>query len=801
MKKLLFIIICIVTLFACEDKFEQYYQGGIPALSEFSFYLYTENGGTYISFEDEKGKYCEISVDHQFWRNSVTAKLPSNSATYKMRLDANVDWKFSNLPEWISISPSDGSPKMSFYDGHSAYYENDTISFTVSENTYVSPRFANVYLEGYKDEWKRVDTLRFTQYGISSTIDGEDETITMKAKADTVFRYINSNCDFEVECSNSYWSDEYDPVEWLTAEVAKSDKAGFTHKIIISSGGYMTNYDYREGYLRCYVPMDNGSKQYFDYQLTIRKQEPYITISEEEDSWRAYEISVAPQNCSTSVLVNSNCDFEIIGNASWINLGNKSYKYSSTAQEIEIHVDDYSFAGNENYDSNGDIGGGTSSAETYSEYRTYYDRTSALKLCYINSSDTIVIKTISVTQAKPTIKQYDNNGNYSSYIETVTFNPTAGTQEVFITANYPFHIAHEDWFSVKAEAIEHEFHTHKLTISVPEYEITESDGTQDRSGLIEFIYDDKSTNTQIVTNTVEIVQDGPEIERPHDEYWQGSYSFAPQSSSQEIFFIANYDFKIEHNDWFTVKSEAIEHDTYTHKLTVTVPDYPISDSNWSSRSGQIRFMYHDKINNLDAEVDYIDIYQYAPTAYTSRSYIYFSAVGAKDTIDISANCLFTTSRSHDWIHIENIIKDNSTYNAQLIVSLDEFPIETSSSSYRYGNIKLYYYEENSDIVKELDNIYIEQKSHTITTSQTTAYEINQNAQTISLEIDAEAEWTGQTDYSWITLNTLSGGKGKNNITLNVAELPAGTNSRTGYVYFKLFDNTKLTITINQTRID
>ena len=501
MKKIIYILVIAIILFSCEDTFEQYYQGGIslpyePFLNLVINYEY-EN-----SFDGNIHYDCGVEYNN----NHIVLTLPPHSTTTEGIIQSRLDWEFTNIPQWMTITPSNGIYHSTIDEWGSYPSQEDTIKITLTDNSSITPRLAMVFIEKSKEGLKVIDTLRIYQLGKRPSIESNNSNYTMKACADTVNIYLNSNYNFGVEVEDSQYTYDSNRLGWLTTAVEESDSVGFTHKVILASGNYIpSSYeDDYESYVKFYYqnPETDG-KTFLDFSIKVTKKAPYITPEYDNSS-----ITVTPENGSGSDIVYSNCDFEIISSATWIKPVQKSYKYSPTAQEIKISVDDYSFTGEENSDSSGGAGagGGASWDETWHEYETFYDRQSTLKLCYINSSDTIVLKTINIKQSKPTIKQYNSSSDYySSYIEYLTFGPTAGTQEIYITANHTFSLQHEDWISVKTEAIEHQYHTHKLTISVPEY-VTDNPENYSRSGKIIFRYKDKANNSYINVNDLDITQ-------------------------------------------------------------------------------------------------------------------------------------------------------------------------------------------------------------------------------------------------------------------------------------------------------
>lgn len=676
MKKVLYTLLCVTLLFACEDNFNEFYLGGIPSRSQFDIYMTDFNYD--FSGSDYRYHYGIENNYNYGYARSTNVNLPHTSTTFTGNIQTSVNWKFTNIPDWITISPASGTPEIESSDGWGENYKSVPVTFTISGQNYVTPRFATVYLEGTKDNWKRVDTLHFIQYGVSPDFAGLEEEITMKAKADTVCTYFNSNCEFEIECSSDYGEDS-NIADWFNAEIVASDSTQYTHKIVITSGNYTKRnnssyYDYYTGYLKFYNTIqESGKKEYIDYSIRVVKQAPNIDLTPDikDDYGKSITYELSPASQKSSILVNANYDFEILSDSDWISVSSAPIKEDGFTHRIDVEVTNFS-----DFDS-------------WNSYRNGY------------------------------IKFYDPNDE-------------SAEREVFGSINIK-----------------------QYAPSVSQYYMTSYGDWSDRR--------------------------------------QSSYTFGPEASTITDYFTANCDFTIKHDEWLTVSVEPITHEKHTHKINISVKDYPTSNSNWYSRNGTIQFLYNEAYNIRNMEIT-----QNAPSASFEDYPLNFKGFATKDTINVTANCGFTTACSADWLFVDKIIRNDSTYNAQIVLGIKEFPTETSSSSSRDGEISLYYDTEGSNIIKKLDYLTIYQNCHTITTTQS-QYSITSNAQTLSFEIEADAQWTASSDASWISLNATSGEMGKHTITLNIEEMPAETYSRYSTIEFNLFGKTKLSIEITQVR--
>lgn len=787
MKKFLYTLLFTAILIACEDNFEQFYKGGIPSKSEFRIWI--DNFNWDSSGSDGKYNYG-IHQNNYYAPQSIQINMPYISSTFSGRIEASVDWEFTNVPEWLTISPSSGTGVI-----ETSYYQEPVrVTFTLSEHSYITPRFATVYLEGSKDGWKMVDTLRFSQYGIAPTLVGIEESITLQAKADTAHIYLNSNCDFNIECSNDYWNDESATADWFKAEVVKSDSTGFTHKIIVTSDDYTRKssssyYDSYRGYLKFYISYpESNKKEYIDYKIEVFKQSPAIDFTPEisDDYANSVTKQLSSKSQKISVLVNANYDFEIISDKDWFTVSATPINIDRYSHKIDIEISDFSYKG---FDNRYDFRNGTIK---------FYDPKD------LNSEEREVFGTIHINQLKPAITQYSADSEWYPYheISIPTFPVMASTHTAYITANCDFGVKYSDWISVDVKPIESEYHTHALIITANDYSPDDPQNLWLRNGEIEFTYFDKVYQKDTIFCSVSIGQESPDVLQYYKisdggwhPKWDG-YTFGPQSSTWTTYLASNYDFEIRYDDWISVSTEPINHEIYTHKMVVSVTDYPTSNSTWSSQEGRIQFIYDDIYNVRDMYIT-----QGAPSANFNEYSLNFKGFASKDTVNVTANCKFTTSCSADWFYVDKIITNDSSYNAQIVLDVHEFPTATTTGSSRSGEIKLYYDADGSNIIKQLDYLHITQESHKITTPQTSYYTVKSNAQTLSFDIEADAAWTASTDVSWITLNSTSGERGKHTITLNIDELTSGTYSRYGNIHFMLYGNRKLTIEIYQVQTD
>lgn len=168
-----------------------------------------------------------------------------------------------------------------------------------------------------------------------------------------------------------------------------------------------------------------------------------------------------------------------------------------------------------------------------------------------------------------------------------------------------------------------------------------------------------------------------------------------------------------------------------------------------------------------------------PSIYVSNSSIDFGGSSSSKTIKVTSNCTWEASSSYTWISL----KINRASN-ELTIEVDSNP----SYSYRTGSVRIYF----KDVYR---SITIKQAPSQITTSDATL-SVSNVASKVTIELDAESDWTAKVSDSWISVNPDKGPAGINNVEISV--LPNETvNERTAYVSFLTAGNQKAQIEIVQ----
>lgn len=168
-----------------------------------------------------------------------------------------------------------------------------------------------------------------------------------------------------------------------------------------------------------------------------------------------------------------------------------------------------------------------------------------------------------------------------------------------------------------------------------------------------------------------------------------------------------------------------------------------------------------------------------PSVSVSRNNVDFGGSSASQTVKITSNCTWEAKTSEDWISLK-VDKDNN----ELTIAVTSNP----KSNYRIGNIIVSYKSGNR-------NITVKQAPSQITTSDATL-SVSNVASKVTIELNAESDWTAQVSDSWVSLNPNKGSAGKKSVEISV--LPNETvNERTAYVSFLTNGNQKAQIQINQ----
>ena len=168
-----------------------------------------------------------------------------------------------------------------------------------------------------------------------------------------------------------------------------------------------------------------------------------------------------------------------------------------------------------------------------------------------------------------------------------------------------------------------------------------------------------------------------------------------------------------------------------------------------------------------------------PSISVSRNNVDFGGSSASQTVKITSNCTWEAKTSEDWISLK-VDKDNN----ELTIAVTSNP----KSNYRTGNIIVFYKSGNR-------NITVKQAPSQITTSDATL-SVSNVASKVTIELDAESDWTAQVSDSWVSVNPNKGSAGKKSVEISI--LPNETvNERIAFVSFLTNGNQKAQIQINQ----
>lgn len=169
-----------------------------------------------------------------------------------------------------------------------------------------------------------------------------------------------------------------------------------------------------------------------------------------------------------------------------------------------------------------------------------------------------------------------------------------------------------------------------------------------------------------------------------------------------------------------------------------------------------------------------------PALSVNETYLSFGGSASQQTVNVTANCSWTTSCSDSWVTLSSDVA-----SGKLNISVSANPQSTYRSSTIYIS-----YGSNKSI-----SIRITQSPANITSSAYTLKYENV-ASKYDVTIDSEADWTCTVSDSWISVKPNNGKAGKTTISIEVAP-NSSISSRNGYVAIKTGTTERLQIAIYQ----
>lgn len=130
-------------------------------------YLHPEQ--TDFSFPDSKGASMQFTIQSQ-----------------------DTPWKIENAPEWLTISPTSGSA-------------TTTVSLTVPENTWATPRSCTVTLSSTSEDWQFSKQISVTQPGATPYAEIGQTEFVFDGKAHSVSVDARSNFNWTLSGNNIAW--------------------------------------------------------------------------------------------------------------------------------------------------------------------------------------------------------------------------------------------------------------------------------------------------------------------------------------------------------------------------------------------------------------------------------------------------------------------------------------------------------------------------------------------------------------------------------------------------------------------
>ena len=372
---------------------------------------------------------------------------------------------------------------------------------------------------------------------------------------------------------------------------------------------------------------------------------------------------------------------------------------------------------------------------------TYADKITIQSL----SPDYIYSKSISVSQeaASP----------FVSPVNPVTYSFAAQSDTIAITSSTNWYaVSSINWLTAKA------VNNEQLQISM-----TENQDGKERTATI-FL---KRVNTNSTESTITVTQSEGSVTGSIDTL---SFGCDGGTLSRVINSDVLWTATVSDNSWISVTPSNGQSGNNTLKVTAS------SNTTNNQRNG---FVYV-KIGNITKLS--IPVNQEAPFVSPAKTSATYSFAAQSDYIAIASNTNWYAEYSADWLTVTPVNSE------QLQISMTE----NQGNKKRTATVFLKRVNTNSTV----STITVTQSEGSVTGS-TDALSFGCDGGTLSRAISAEVPWTASiSDNSWISVTPSNGQSGNN--TLKVIVSSNTTNSsRSGAVYVKIDNVTKLSIPVNQ----
>ena len=263
---MIIVISNIMLLSSCDDMFEIFGDNFTPSLS--AHYLNTTN----TSFGDS-------------WS-------PDAYKEYFKVESFNTSWKFTNVPEWISLYPQSGSTSAS-------------VTLSAKENTLATDRTAVFYLNSTESDWHYGKAMSVSQGEAKAYLNVDKSSLTFGGGTSSQTIKISSNCVWTTSNSSSWISTSKNNNE-LTISVSPNPQS-----------------TYRTATL--YLRYDNGKST----PISITQSPAGITSS------------VASLSCDNNaskyeLKISAEADWTATGSDSWISVTPDNGKSGESKVSIEI---------------------------------------------------------------------------------------------------------------------------------------------------------------------------------------------------------------------------------------------------------------------------------------------------------------------------------------------------------------------------------------------------------------------------------------------------------------------------------
>ncbi len=743
MKKSSIFILVSLLIFACSEKFDpsEIPNEVIPSLKQY-----------YLSISNKEFDF------------------PNQEYSLQTSVSSSGFWTFTDIPQWISLTPSQG-------DGGNS----TSVTLRSSQNTLGESRLATFTLQAPKNEdgWHASHLITASQKGASPYItvspsNHEDEffgSLNFNGKANSYALDINSNCDFNVTSS----------ADWMTFSL-NGDKTKITISVTenntTSERSCELNLKYQENEINSVYTQVKIYQQPANISASAERIEFEYTggsaaiVMESEASWSASTASSfielqtksQPQGSrdingvagKDTIIVNTskngsknsregsiiltingsdNIAIPVIQGGVTLYVSEEYLDLQYTSSNIETKTVEIESNGSWKISSNNSwittepsSGSGKAKVTITAANNPYLKgRNGTVTISSLETNE--LEQEIAISQSAKVFELY----NPSSDESILTFGRNESEQNIIINTNGNWSAStdNSDWITITNTGGSPQG-INQVIIPV---KVTANSSTSYRRGNVTITMENE-------TIIVGIYQDPAQF-----ELYENTVNFGMLADSTTIYFNTNspWSAKTSHK-WISVTPESGAPDGGDLKsFAISIA---VSENNTNAaREGKVTVSMFDKTYE-------ITVTQAGPYLDVSTSTMYFDHNEESREFSFSTNGIWSATSDKEWIVVT---PQSGTPGANNIVTLTIKVLSNNTTDTRKGSVTIAMYEEKR-------TIEIEQEASNFDLG-TTSLTIGHGVEEHLINFSTNTEWTAISEVPWLSISPANGTSGWHYITV------------------------------------